>query len=138
MTTYGPFYPSSLVNESQGGSPWTISGGVASASISGEGVTDFLKATGFSANVPTGATILQARLELSQTPQSQGLDISEQYTINGPGDAYNLGNSGVYSEDPGLTPAVVNDSGFGFKFSIYAPSGGTLALSSLALYIDVE
>ena len=135
--TYGPFYPTSLVNESQGGAPWTISGATASASISGEGVTDFLVATGFNADVPSDKVVTRTYMRLSPDPTNGGFNIADQYVTGFAGNAYTLGNDAVQCEDAGMTPSIVNDPSFGFKFSLYAESGGNVS-QSLALYVDVE
>lgn len=142
VTTYGPFYPTSVVNVANGGVAWDIEDGEAEAVITGEGTTDFLEATGFNTSLPSGAVVKQVRLVIDPDLNQLGFNNSDQFIV-GP-----MGEQQAYAVPPairaedgdvtGLTRANVLDPAFGFKFSIYAQNGGTVNVASLALYVDVE
>ena len=146
MQTYGPFYPSVLANESNGGVPWSISGVAASASVPFDGVTDFLKATGFGANIPSGKTIKEVRLQMPNMVQGGKLfNNSDQYIVGPQGEQQAWVALPIIRVEPdgdgttGLTPAAVNASDFGFKFAVYnGGEQGVFNAGSLALYVDVE
>lgn len=142
MTTYGPFYPNSLVNVSNGGVPWSIDCGIAESVVSGECVTDLLLATDFNVSLPTNSVVSHVRLAPLPDINQSAWNNAEQYIV-GP-----MGEQEAHAEPPviavhadeadGITAANVQDSTFGFKLAIYAAHGGDIKLTALALYVDCE
>ncbi len=144
---YGPFYPTTVVSDSSnGGVAWSNPGDAAgtpdadaaTATVVGEGVTAFLKATGFNADVPADKIISRAEMHIAPTPQSASLNISDAQVVGAAADSYNNGDDAVFSEDDTLTPGIVNDAGFGFAFSLYSQHGGVASVESLAMYIEAD
>ena len=146
---YGPFYPSSVVSDnSNGGASWSNPGNAAgvpdansaTATIVGEGITGFLRATGFNADIPSGKTI--SRVTFTIAPGNfpdAGLNVSSAPLIVGGldhDDCYENGND-LYSEES-LTPAQVNASDFGLALCLYAQAGGSPNVESIALYVEAD
>lgn len=151
---YGPFYPSLVVSEpyQPGDVVWKNPGNAAglpnsdaaTSNVPIDGYSAFLKANGFGANIPAGKTILEVGVELPGMLQGGNLfSYSDQWMV-GP-----LGDQQAYTAPPyirvesdyvsGLTPAVVNDPSFGFKFAV-SNSGGVgpfpFAVESLAMHVE--
>lgn len=142
MTTYGPFYPSSLINVAGSGTEWTITGGAASAVLGAEGVTKFLQATGFNTSLPSNAIVTGVRLAPLPDTVQAGFNNSDQF-IDG-----TTGEQQAYvvqpelqvetANVPTLDRAAVLDSSFTFRFALFSQNGGTVSLSSVGLYVDCE
>lgn len=149
---YGPFYPSLIVSEPYGRTPWTNPGPVlrrpngvdAVVTIPSDAASDFLRVTGFDANIPPGKTITEVQLELPSMQQGGNLFNNSDQLIVGP-----LGDQQAWvampfirvesDSTPGLTPGVVNESKFGFKFAVYNGGGrAAFVVESLAMYVEAD
>lgn len=145
MQTLGPFYPT-VVSAAGWTSPNAVKqpgGASASVLIPFDAVSPDFTVTGFNANIPADKTIVEVRLELPEMVQGGKLFSNSDQVIVGPlGEqeaSVSLPHIRVESDStPGLTPAVVNDASFGFKFSIYNGVEGVFSIDSLPLYVDVE
>ncbi len=146
MQTYGPFYPSIIsaagwTNPNNAKQPGN---GVASVVVLFDSASPSLTAAGFNANIPSDKTILEVRLELPSMEQGDKLFNNSDQVVVGPLGEQEAGVSLPFirvesDSTPGLTPAVVNDASFGFKFSVYnGGQDGTFSIDSLPLYVDVE
>lgn len=143
MTTLGPFSPTGLSNHAYGGNAWAINGGSASASFSGEGSTDLLRAM-FSPGIDSGHTVQQVRFVVDSIPgdfnRSQanvivgGSEVSED-------DNQPSQNGDEFTVEPGggvtLSPSELN-SGFGFQLALYSSNGGSVSLDSIQVFVDVD
>lgn len=148
---YGPFYPSAIA-QSGDGAAWQNPGNALGApngqsstvTVPFEGASKFLEATGYNANVPTGKTVAEVRFGIPSMQQGGKLFNNSDQFIVGP-----LGEQQAYvalpvlrvesDSTPGLTPAVVNNSGFGLKFAIGNDGEqGVFSVESLPMYVIVE
>lgn len=147
MQTLGPFLPSQVEND--GGSPsWDIANNQGSVNIPFDQASGFLKVTHFKdvsgnpISLPNDKTVVEGRLSMPDMVQGGKLFNNSSQEIVGPNpqDAWAAPPVIRVESDstPGLTPVLMNDPTFGFRFSIY--NGGVAGLffsGQMAMYIDV-
>lgn len=141
MSTYGPFYPSTIAAPG-----WTDPDGAkqpggqsASFTIVGEGGTPLLTATNFSASIPDGS-IKSVRFVLPQGVITGRFnpDVKDMVSVGAPVDLSQNGDSLVAEDNLAPTMEQVESTAFGLSLSIYAGSGGTVSIDSIALYVETE
>lgn len=144
MTTYGPFYPSSVVNGDGGG--WSNPGNAAgvpnstsaTATIGSDEATGPLVATGYGVTLPSGAVIEKVRIVPSPVIPS-GLNPSSQMLTRGDDLSFD-GDAGFRFDNTSGEPLSAEDvANIGVSFGIYN-SGSSVGVSveSVPLYVDCE
>lgn len=145
MTTYGPFYPSSVVNDG-GGVAWANPGNAAgvpnassaTATIGSDEATSALRATGYAIQLPVNAVIQQLRfvpspaVPIGLNPSAYALTRGDDLSFNGE-DGFSFDNSEA------AEPLTAEDiASIGWLYGIYnAGDSRGVSVESLPLYVDV-
>lgn len=146
MQTYGPFYPSTAINDaSQGNVPWSDpenakgvpDGNHASVSISGEDASHFLKASGFSPSIPQGKTVRSVRFVFNGLNPAlvAGWNVSDARLVeNGA-----IGSNDSYSSNGHELTWDVDSVPEGVALSMYTSGPNQSALvESVAMYVGAD
>lgn len=144
MTTYGPFYPTTVTTFADGGSPWTHpenaagtpDGDAATVTVPPDEASDFLLATGFVPLLPAGVTVTGVTFQFQglNAALSQGWNVSDARLatsgVPGPDDNYSSNGQELSWEVTAVPEGVA--------LKMYtAGTSVPAAVEAIALFVDV-